>query len=332
MRLLETEVQIDAPLQTVWSVLDEIETYPEWNPALPQLAGRTTVGQKVQGVLRQPNMPDREVGPTITRIVGARELRWLTAAPGGVFSAEHIFILEPLENGGTRVKHNEVFDGPLSEERWPGINVNLRASYEAMNQALKLRAETAYHADTQVHPAVGQPAERQTTGWKAACRCAGDKVEFECTSAVAHNHLCGCSQCWKPAGAILAQIAVVPSGSIVITAGEEKLEPVDPKQNVVRHRCRDCGTHIVGRVSNPDHHFFGLEFLHPELMTDAVQPTIEFAGFVSSVVENGVPATKMASVRRKLAEANIAAHDVFSPELMDIIASHKVKLSKSATL
>ena len=101
--MLETEIVIDAPPQTVWALLDDIGRYPEWNPALPALRVRTTGGQRVVGTLRQPNVPEREVTPTITRIVGARELRWLSQAPGGVFSAEHIFILEPTENGGTRV-------------------------------------------------------------------------------------------------------------------------------------------------------------------------------------------------------------------------------------
>ena len=86
---------------------------------------------------------------------------------------------------------------------------------------------------------------------------------------------------------------------------------------------------MVGKVSDPDHHFYGLEFVHPELATDAHQPKIEFAAFVSSLVETGTPATHMVSVRETLAKAGIPAYDAFSPELMDIIAWHKVKLAKA---
>ena len=87
---------------------------------------------------------------------------------------------------------------------------------------------------------------------------------------------------------------------------------------------------MVGTVSDPDHHFYGLEFVHPELATDGHQPKIEFAAFVSSLVEAGTPATGMASVRAALGQAAIPAYDAFSPELMDIIAWHKVKLAKAA--
>ncbi len=330
MRLLETEIVIDAPPQTVWSVLDDIECYPEWNPALPVLGGRTTVGQRVVGTLRQPNVPEREISPTITCIVGARELCWLSQAPGGVFSAEHIFILEPTEEGRTRVRHNELFDGPMADERWPSIDTNLRKAYDDMNEALKARAEALRDAQVDLHPAVAAAAPIDTvSAFTARCRCESDAVEIEVKHAVAHNHLCGCSKCWRPKGAAFAQIAVVPAGSVTVTAHGDKLEAIDATQKIERQRCKSCGTHMVGMVSDPDHHFYGLEFVHPELATDGQQPKIEFAAFVSSLVENGTPATSMAGVRTALRKAGIAAYDAFSPELMDIIAWHKVKLARA---
>ena len=68
--------------------------------------------------------------------------------------------------------------------------------------------------------------------------------------------------------------------------------------------------------------------MHPELATDGHQPKIEFAAFVSSLVETGTPATAMVAVRNALGEAGVPAYDAFSPELMDIIAWHKVSLRK----
>jgi S-(hydroxymethyl)glutathione synthase len=330
MRVLESEVLIDAPPQTVWSVLDDIERYPEWNPTLPALRGRTTVGQPVVGTLRQPNVGEREVTPTITRIVGARELRWLSQAPGGVFSAEHIFVLEPTADGKTRVLHSEVFDGPVADERWPSINTNLRQAYEDLNAALKKRAEEMGDVAVYLHPAVGKPASGASVRTFAVrCTCASDPVEVKVTNAVQHNHLCGCSKCWKPEGAAFAQIAVVPAGSIEVAANAHKLEPVDDSQKIRRQRCKACGTHVYGMVADADHHFYGLEFVHPELATDRHQPRIEFAAFASSLVETGTPATRMVSVRKVLNKAGIPAYDAFSPELMDIIAWHKVKLAKA---
>ncbi|WP_104827018.1 hypothetical protein [Rhizobium sp. NXC24] len=72
-------------------------------------------------------MPDIPIAPTIVRIVGAREFRWLSRAPDPkAFYAEHYFFLQPLENGRTQVVHGESFSGTIAEERWSSISVNLK--------------------------------------------------------------------------------------------------------------------------------------------------------------------------------------------------------------
>jgi S-(hydroxymethyl)glutathione synthase len=146
-----------------------------------------------------------------------------------------------------------------------------------------------------------------------------------------HNHLCGCSKCWKPAGALFAQVAVVPAGTLHVTANAEKLRVIDPSQSIRRHACRDCGVHLFGRVDDVDHHFYGVDFLHPELAIEAEVPPPEFAGFTSSLIEAGENPSHMKAIRKRLSELGVPPYDAFSPELMDIIAWHKVKINKHAT-
>jgi len=78
MRVLETSIDIKAPAQTVWAVLDELAQYGEWNRMLPDIAGRTTVGQTITTTFVRPNTPTMKITPRITRIVPGRELRWFT--------------------------------------------------------------------------------------------------------------------------------------------------------------------------------------------------------------------------------------------------------------
>jgi len=330
MKRLETEIEINASTQTVWSVMDDLERYPEWNPLVPELSGRTTVGRVVTGMIVLHNVPAFALTPTLIRIVGARELRWISVATESGISGEHYFIMTPTADGGTHLIHNEDFDGPAVPMMWPGIEAVTRPVYVKMNEALKERAEALEATRPTLHPAVdvGVATGAGSDGATLGCFCAAAAVEVRVDVKVVHNHLCGCSKCWKPSGARFAQVAVVPTGALHVTANEGKLRVIDTSQSIRRHACRDCGVHLFGRVDDVDHHFYGVDFLHPELVIEADVPAPEFAGFTSSLIEAGGNPSHMKAIRKRLAELGIPSYDAFSPELMDIIAWHKVKINK----
>ena len=332
-RVLETELSIDASAHTVWGILDDIAQYPSWNPLVPEIAGRTTVGQVLHLKLVQPGMPDLQLSPVITRAIGARELRWLSTLPDpSLLSGEHIFRITPQGPNRCHLSHTEVFKGSLLSEVWPGISTHGRAAYQAMNEALKLRAEALRDSRVSIHPCVD--VERAVVpaaafeGATLRCRCVDRPVEIRVDEACHHNHLCGCSQCWKPAGALFAQVAVVAQEAVTAVAEEAELAVVDSARAIRRYACKRCGTHMVGRVDDPDHHFFGLAFVHPELSDAPGWPEPAFAAFVSSLVEQGTKPVLMSAVRERLQAQGLPSHDAFSPELMDLIAWHRVKLAR----
>lgn len=331
LKTLETFIQINASPQTVWSILDDLQRYSEWNALVPELSGLTIVGQQVVGRLVQPNTPEIPLSPVLTNIVGARELRWISVVPGDEgFSAEHYFILSLNKDGGTDLVHNEDFDGPAIAFMWDNIDTNGRDGYNQMNVDLKARAEAFGEADISLHPAVdgGVSSASSQEELKLHCKCDHDQIEVSLSRAITHNHLCGCSQCWKPDGALLAQTAVVPRGALQVSANEHKLCSPDASQKILRHACSECGVHMFGRVEDEHHHFFGLEFVHPELASEPVAAP-EFAGFVSSLIESGTSPSKMEAIRKKLKGSGIEPFDAFSSELMDLIAWHKVKLKNT---
>lgn len=87
MKSIKTSIRIGASPQTVWSIMDDLSRYPEWNELTPDLAGRTTVGSVVRGTLVKPGSPRIPIAPTINAIVAAREFRWVTEVPGDQGSA-----------------------------------------------------------------------------------------------------------------------------------------------------------------------------------------------------------------------------------------------------
>ena len=179
-----------------------------------------------------------------------------------------------------------------------------------------------------IHPAVDggtKPEMANFAGGTLACNCKTDQVTVSVTSQCAHNHVCGCSKCWKPKGALFSQVAVVSRDKVTVTGNAQKLKVVDPKAAIERHACTECGVHMYGRITNTGHPFFGLDFIHTELSHDAGWAPPEFAAFVSSIIESGASPHEMGVVRARLVELGLAPYDCLSPPLMDAIATHAAK-------
>lgn len=179
-----------------------------------------------------------------------------------------------------------------------------------------------------IHPSVDggvKAGAENFAGGDLKCKCGSDPVVVKVASQSAHNHVCGCSKCWKPEGALFSQVAVVPRNTISVDANAGKLKVVDEAAAIQRHACTACGTHMYGRIENEGHPFYGLDFIHTELSDDDGWSAAEFAAFVSSVIETGASPSGMANVRERLKELNLEPYDCLSPPLMDAIATHLAK-------
>jgi S-(hydroxymethyl)glutathione synthase len=179
-----------------------------------------------------------------------------------------------------------------------------------------------------IHPSIdnGIPsAAADFQGGTLHCHCSSNPVEVKVTCQSAHNHVCGCTKCWKPEGALFSMVAVVPRENLEVTANEDKLQVVDPSAAIKRYACRDCGVHMYGRIDDTSHPFYGLDFIHTELSDDQGWSPPEFAAFVSSIIESGFEPSEMDNIRGRLEELGLPAYDTLSPPLMDVIAVHTAK-------
>lgn len=176
-----------------------------------------------------------------------------------------------------------------------------------------------------LHPSIDNGFTATLEGFKGGtlnCQCKTNKVIVKLTAQTAHNHACGCSKCWKPDGAVFSQVAVISRENVEVIAHETKLVVIDEAATIQRHACKECGTHMYGRIENAGHPFFGLDFVHTELSTDKGWSEPQFAAFVSSVIETGTDPKDMDAIRARFEELRLPAYDCLSPALMDAIATH----------
>jgi len=181
------------------------------------------------------------------------------------------------------------------------------------------------HRSFSIHPAVDDGVKMGSesfTGGTLQCHCETRPVVVTVSGQTAHNHVCGCTKCWKPAGALFSQVAVIPRDKLEVTANADKLAVVDENAAIQRHACKSCGVHMYGRIENRNHPFYGLDFIHTELSDEQGWSAPEFAAFVSSIIESGTDPAIMGDVRKRLKELGLEPYDCLSPPLMDAIATH----------
>jgi S-(hydroxymethyl)glutathione synthase len=179
-----------------------------------------------------------------------------------------------------------------------------------------------------IHPAVDRgvkPGDSGFAGGTLTCKCTSSPVTVSLGSNVAYNHVCGCSKCWKPQGALFSLVAVLSRDKVAVTANGQKLKIVDTNAPIQRYACTGCGVHMYGRIENKNHPFYGFDFVHPELFGAPGWAAPEFAAFVSSIIESGFPPARMGEVRGRLKELGLEPYDCLSPALMDAIATHSAK-------
>lgn len=179
-----------------------------------------------------------------------------------------------------------------------------------------------------IHPSVDGGVKAGTAGFAGGtlvCKCTTDPVKVSIKSDVLFNHVCGCSQCWRPSGALFSMISVVPSDKVEVIANGHKLKVVDASKTIQRNACTVCGIHMHGPIVNAKHAFNGLSFIHSERFETAGAAAPVFAAFVSSIIETGTKPEDMEAIRARLKELKLEPYDALSPPLMDMLAGNNVK-------
>jgi hypothetical protein len=139
--MITTSVEIDAPPARVWSVLTDLSAYPQWNPFIVAASGTVAAGERLSLSMALPGREPMSIKPRLLVVEPDRELRWKgRLVIPGLFDGEHVFVLEPLEGGRTRLDHWERFGGLLLPLAKRMIYDDTVASFHALNAALAKRA------------------------------------------------------------------------------------------------------------------------------------------------------------------------------------------------
>jgi hypothetical protein len=142
MKELVTDIHINASRGTIWNVLADFGSYPEWNPFIRSISGDPKPGEKLKAKIQPTGGRGMTFRPTVLVVKAGEELRWLGhfIIPG-LFDGEHAFQIEHLGDHHSKFIQREHFRGLLVPFLWKSIEPGTRRGFEEMNAALKRRAE-----------------------------------------------------------------------------------------------------------------------------------------------------------------------------------------------
>lgn len=137
-----THIEIDAPVERIWEILIDLDRYHEWNPFITNAKGRIAPGATFEVRPVSDGGKRHVFVPQVTDYQEHREFTWT-----GEFYfrwlalGDHTFRLTGLEDGRVRLDHDERIYGIAAPLLYLFAKGQIRVGFEAMNAALKVRAE-----------------------------------------------------------------------------------------------------------------------------------------------------------------------------------------------
>jgi hypothetical protein len=140
VRVIETTIDIAASADRIWDILIRFDDYPGWNPFVTSIAGAAHEGSGLLVRIQPPGRAGMTFKP-IVMMARDYQLVWVghLLLPG-LFDGEHRFRIE-THGGMCRFHQSERFSGILVPLFGAGLFAATQRGFEAMNVALKQRAE-----------------------------------------------------------------------------------------------------------------------------------------------------------------------------------------------
>ena len=112
-RILDSWIEIRAPLSDVWEALVDIGSWGQWNSFIPVVEGELAVGKTLTISVVSPGMKAMTFKPEVFAIEKHQRISWGGGFLGFVYKGVHEFILEEVDSSTTRFRQIETFQGPI---------------------------------------------------------------------------------------------------------------------------------------------------------------------------------------------------------------------------
>lgn len=141
---LERRIGIHAPDEVVWDILADIPGWADWNPMYPRAEGVIRIGDRWTAELALPGQSPRTINPVILDWAPYDHIHWRLDMMRGWVRTIRFLEIEVMGEENVIFSNGEIFDGSLGGFAAKRLRRPIIDSFEAMNEALKARAETVW--------------------------------------------------------------------------------------------------------------------------------------------------------------------------------------------
>lgn len=140
---LEHRVGVQAPAESIWTVVADIEGWPRWCALYPRAAGVIRMGAELSLDVALAGQPVRTIKPVVADWVPNEQLLWRLSMLGGLIKSTRYFEIEQLVPGSCIFSNGEMFEGLLGPTIAKRLASPLKSAFRDMGEAVKRLAEEA---------------------------------------------------------------------------------------------------------------------------------------------------------------------------------------------
>lgn len=128
---IEKRFGIQAPVDRIWAVIEQLDSWHRWNPIEKDISGTIAFGGKLALTETLASNAPRQVEATVSDWQPNSQLVW-TEKRGLWFQSLRYFEIEELEPGSSIVANGYIFTGLRGEMHFDKHKKTLRGAVEAV--------------------------------------------------------------------------------------------------------------------------------------------------------------------------------------------------------
>jgi hypothetical protein len=138
-----TQITINATPEEVWSMLIDVDKYPDWHPYIKKIEWRLERNAPIKVTYKKNDTQDAVFSAYIIDMEPNRMLSW-GGSLGFIFRAKHYYRIESVNNDSVKLTQGEYWRGIFGGMYGKKIYVDTTNKFQLMNKKIKQVLESKF--------------------------------------------------------------------------------------------------------------------------------------------------------------------------------------------